>query len=306
LARSLGVDLTTLTPGSGTGGIVTRADVEQAASPTSAPGGLPTPPTGYAVVPVRGVRAVIADRMSLSHATIPVATCGLTVDATELLATRSKINAALERRGGAPVVTPFSLLCFLLARALHTHPALNASFVADASSPRTRGRSDEIRVFDDLHLGFATATPRGLLVPVVRRAQTLGLVELSREMARLASAGRDGALAPTELQGSTFTVSNFGALGLDDGIPIINPPEAAILGVGSIRRRPHVVDDEVVARSTAALTLCFDHRVGDGAEAGALMGLLRELIEAPVLALASPCGTDGRAPTVGPGPSAPR
>src|SRR5205823_2615574 len=135
-------------------------------------------------------------------------------------------------------------------QALRSAPLLNASFVA---------AGPEIHVHRDVHLGIGTATDRGLVVTVVRDAQVRGVLDLSTELARLADGARGGTLAPADLRGSTFTVSNFGALGLDGGIPVINHPEAAILGVGSIRLRPHVVDGEVVARPTASLTLAFDH-----------------------------------------------
>ena len=104
-------------------------------------------------------------------------------------------------------------------------------------------------------------------------------------MARLIGDARAGTLKPTELQGSTFTVSNFGALGLDEGVPVINYPEAAILGMGSLKPRPVVVDDAVVARPTMTLTCAFDHRIADGAQVAGFLGELRELIEAPELAL---------------------
>jgi pyruvate dehydrogenase E2 component (dihydrolipoamide acetyltransferase) len=259
LARRLGVDLHRTAP-TGAGGIVTRADVEAAAT----------------VVPVRGVRARIASHLSEAHATIPDASCRITADCTRLLEVRAALNDHAARRGLDPVVTPFSLLAHLVVTALAADPALNATY--DATGP-------EIRVHGPVHLGMATATDRGLVVAVARHAEARRVHDLSAELARLAGAARDGRATPAELSGSTFTITNFGALGLDDGTPIINHPEAAILGVGAIRRRPHVVDDEVVARSTASLTLVFDHRVADGAEAARLLTTVRDLIERPELAL---------------------
>jgi 2-oxoisovalerate dehydrogenase E2 component (dihydrolipoyl transacylase) len=136
-----------------------------------------------------------------------------------------------------------------------------------------------------VHLGIGTATERGLLVTVVRDAEQRSTLDLAVEMGRLAVAAREGTITPADLVGSTVTVSNFGALGLDEGIPVINHPEAAILGVGSIKPRPYVVDGAVVARPTATITLAFDHRVADGADAGRLLGTLRDLVERPELAL---------------------
>jgi pyruvate dehydrogenase E2 component (dihydrolipoamide acetyltransferase) len=276
LARRLGVDLTSLAPGSGPGGVVTRADVEAAAASTTT---TPAPSRAGTTIPVRGVRAVIAERMRISRARIPDATASVTADCSRLLEVRAALNDHAQRRGLEPLVTPFSLLCRLVVQALGANPLLNSTFDEDGPV---------IRIHDAVHLGIGTATPRGLVVTVVRGAERRAVHDLSREMARLATGARDGSLGPADLSNSTFTVSNFGALGLDDGIPIVNHPEAAILGVGAIRPRPHVVDGEVKARPTASLTLAFDHRVCDGAEAGGFLTALRDLVEAPELSLLLP------------------
>jgi pyruvate dehydrogenase E2 component (dihydrolipoamide acetyltransferase) len=272
LARRHAIDLAALAPGTGPGGIVTRADVEAALVSSAAPatGDRPT------VVAVRGVRARIAERMTISRTRIPDATCSVTADCTRLLEVRAALNEYAEWGGRAPVITPFSLLARFVVQALESNPMLNATF--EESGP-------EIRLHEAVHLGIGTATDRGLIVTVARDAGRRSVHDLSAELARLSERARAGTAAPAELSGSTFTISNFGALGLDDGIPIINHPEAAILGVGAIRPRPHVVDGTVVARPTAALTLAFDHRVCDGAEAGRFLGQLRRTIEAPELAL---------------------
>jgi 2-oxoisovalerate dehydrogenase E2 component (dihydrolipoyl transacylase) len=276
LARSLGVDLATITPGSGVRGIVTRDDVLAAGSRDGRAAPATGPSRADTVVPVRGIRARVAERMTLSRGRIPDATCGVTVDCGALLDLRGRLSDAARRAGAEPVVTPFALIARLLVQSLTVHPALNSTFVDDGPS---------IRVHGDIHLGIGTATDRGLLVVVVREAQKLTTLRLAEEIARLAAAARAGTAAPAELTGSTFTVSNFGALGLDEGVPVINYPEAAILGIGSVKPRPVVRDGAIVARPTAALTLAFDHRVGDGAEAGALLGELTRLIEDPGLAL---------------------
>ena len=126
---------------------------------------------------------------------------------------------------------------------------------------------------------------RGLLVPVVADAQNKTTRELAEYVPRLIRAARAGTLKPAELTGSTFTVSNFGALGLDDGVPVINYPEAAILGIGSLKPRPVVVDDAVGIRPQMTLTCVFDHRIADGANAAQFLGELRELIGSPETAL---------------------
>jgi pyruvate dehydrogenase E2 component (dihydrolipoamide acetyltransferase) len=278
LARTLNVDLAALVPGSGRDGIVTRDDVLAAAPaiPTAAaiaaapePGsdqdadGAPAGDLAGKTVPVRGIRARIAERMTISRSRIPDATCSVTADCGALLDLRGRLNATAERAGAAPVITPFALIARLLVRALTIHPGLH-------------GR---------VHLGVATATDHGLLVPVVRSAQAMSTLRLAQEIARLAETARAGTASPAELTGSTFTVSNFGALGLDEGIPVINYPEAAILGVGSIRSRAVVRNGEVVARPTATLTCAFDHRVADGAEAGAFLRELASWVEQPDLVL---------------------
>jgi 2-oxoisovalerate dehydrogenase E2 component (dihydrolipoyl transacylase) len=276
LARSLGVDLASLT-GSGARGIVTRADVEAAARPVAAPATPRTRPTvGDEVIAVRGVRARVAERMATSRSSIPDATASVTVDCTRLLDVRATLNRAAESAGQVAVITPFALVCRFIVLALRSNRALNATFVEDGP---------EIRRHGAVHLGLGTATERGLVVTVVHHAETMTTLELATEMARLAAAARAGTVSPAELVGSTFTVSNFGALGIDEGIPVINYPEAAIVGVGAIKPRPHVVDGEVVARSTATLTLAFDHRVCDGAEAGSFLTALQAMVEVPELAL---------------------
>lgn len=278
LARSLGVDLPALAPGSGPGGIVTRDDV-LAASLSGGPhrsedasSGTPTDQT----VPVRGVRARIAERMALSRSLIPDATCTIWVDCTQLLAASDRLDETARDTGQPPVITPFALVCRLLVDALRRHPVLNATFVEDGPA---------IRIHGAVHLGIATATERGLVVAVARETNRRSTLDLATEIGRLVGDARAGTLPPADMVGSTFTVSNLGALGLDEGIPVINYPEAAILGVGSIKERPAVVDGGIVARPTAELTLVFDHRVCDGAEAAAFLDQLRDLVERPELAL---------------------
>jgi pyruvate dehydrogenase E2 component (dihydrolipoamide acetyltransferase) len=288
LARDLGVDLRSIAPGSGPRGIVTRADVlavgtrPGAAAPIRATAGAEPVATPGDVVPLRGVRARIAEHMVVSRASIPDATCTVVVDCSRLLALRGTMNVIAERRGDPPSVTPFAIMCWLLVRALRAVPTLNAKFVDAIESA---SGAAEIHLHPSVHLGIGTATDRGLVVPVARDAERRSWYDLASDIARLAAGARDGTLAPAELVGSTFTVSNFGALGLDEGIPVINHPEAAILGIGAIKLRPYVVDGVVVARSTASLTLAFDHRVADGADAGRLLSTMRELVEAPELAL---------------------
>ncbi|PQM43964.1 Dihydrolipoyllysine-residue acyltransferase component of branched-chain alpha-ketoacid dehydrogenase complex [Mycobacterium talmoniae] len=166
----------------------------------------------------------------------------------------------------------------LLVIALTHHRVLNSSWVETADGPR-------VHCHHGVHLGVAVAAPRGLLVPVVTDAHTKTTRELAACVDRLIRDAHAGTLTPADLRGSTFTVSNFGALGVDEGVPVINPPEAAIVGIGSLKPRPVVVDDAVVIRPQMTLTCAFDHRVADGAQVAGFLGELRGLIESPETAL---------------------
>ena len=265
LAAELNVDLSRVT-GSGQDGVITRDDVLASAGKS-----VPIPE----MVPVRGVRAEMAHRMTLSRSQIPDAHAAVQVDGTSLIRLRDRMRDSTDDESP---ITPFVLTLRLLTIALRHHPNLNSTWLDTTEGP-------QIHVHPAVHLGFGVAAPRGLLVPVVTDAQDKTTRELAAVVARLIRDARAGTLKPSELQGSTFTVSNFGALGLDEGVPVINYPEAAILGMGSLKPRPIVVAGEVVARPTMSLTCAFDHRIVDGAAVAAFLTELRDLIEAPELAL---------------------
>jgi 2-oxoisovalerate dehydrogenase E2 component (dihydrolipoyl transacylase) len=220
LAKELSVDLASLRPDGGE--VITRADVLVAAHGT-----------GDDIRPVRGVHARMAEKMALSHTEIPAAQAGVDVDCTALL--------RLSDRSADREITPFVLTLRLLVVALSHNTILNSTWVDSPEGP-------QVHVHRGVHLGFGVATERGLLVPVIADAQKMTTRELARRTGELIKGAREGTLMPVELTGSTFTVSNFGALGVDEGVPVINHPEAAILGMGAIRPRPVVVGDEVVAR----------------------------------------------------------
>ena len=258
LAADLHVELAGIQP-SGPGGVITREDVLAAAGGSDE------------VAAVVGVRAQMAERMSLSRRTIPDAHASVQVDCTALLELREKLSAA------GSDVSAFVLTLRLLTVALGRHPVLNSTWV-DAEGP-------QVHFHRSINLGIAAATERGLLVPVISDAQNLTTRQLAERMAELIGRARDGSAKPADLQGSTFTVSNFGALGIDEGVPVINYPEAAILGIGSLKPRAVVVDGAVVARPTMTLTCVFDHRVADGAQAAEFLGALRDLVESPETAL---------------------
>ncbi|MEE2855719.1 MAG: dihydrolipoamide acetyltransferase family protein [Actinomycetota bacterium] len=261
LAKELMVDLESVQHAAGA--IITREDVLAAARGNG---------NGADVRPLRGVQARMAEKMTLSHREIPAAKVGVEVDCTELARLSDRLSSA------AGTISPFVLVLRLLVIALRHNEMLNSTWVDSPQGP-------QVRVEHDVHLGIAVATDRGLLVPVIREADRKTTRELAGRAADLIAGARAGSLGPAELRGSTFTVTNFGALGVDDGVPVINHPEAAILGVGAIRPRPVVVDMEIVARPTMSLTCVFDHRIADGAQAAQFICELRDLIESPDIAL---------------------
>jgi 2-oxoisovalerate dehydrogenase E2 component (dihydrolipoyl transacylase) len=269
LAAELLVDLGDVPPGPD--GLISREAVLAAAGV-----GAERPGVSYDVWPVRGVHAHMAERMTLSRSNIPDAHASVQVDCTGLMRLRDRLCAA---NGAADeVISPFVLTLRFLVIALTHNKILNSTWVDGPDGP-------QVHSHHAIHLGFAVAAPRGLLVPVVADAQDKTTRDLAECVARLIREARAGTLKPAELAGSTFTVSNFGALGLDDGVPVINYPEAAILGMGSLKPRPVVLDGTVVVRPQMTLTCVFDHRVADGASVAQFLGELRRLIESPETAL---------------------
>lgn len=285
LARSHGVDLAALRP-TGAGGVVTRRDVEAAlAAPAASapPAAAPAPPaaapaldprTGLAVrssEPFSRFRRTVAETMSRSRSEIPEATVWVDVDATELWEGRRRLRLD----GRTPSLLAF-VARFALA-ALARHPELAGRVTPDGAG---------LEIFDGVNLGFAADTPRGLLVPVVRRADRLTVRELDAELDRLTRAARDGALAPADLTGSTFTVNNYGSLGVDGSAAIINHPEVALLGIGRALERPWVRDGAIVPRRILQLSLVFDHRITDGGVAAAFLREIADAVESPLAVLA--------------------
>ncbi|MBZ4320023.1 dihydrolipoamide acetyltransferase family protein [Streptomyces huiliensis] len=276
LARERGVDLARLR-GTGPDGLILRADVERACAPELAFAPEPVPVVGERV-PLRGLRGTVAEKLSRSRREIPDATCWVDADATELLAARRAMNDA---PGGDPGRTKISLLA-LLARvctaALAEFPELNATVDTEAR---------EIVRLPAVHLGFAAQTERGLVVPVVKDAHTRSTASLQAEIARLTEAAREGRLTPAELTGGTFTLNNYGVFGVDGSTPIINHPEAAMLGVGRIVPKPWVHEGELAVRHVVQLSFTFDHRVCDGGTAGGFLRYVADCVERPALLLRS-------------------
>lgn len=234
--------------------------------------------TGLALAsrePVKGVRKHIADAMTRSRTEIPEATVWVDVDATELLNLRSELKAK------EPQSTP-SLLA-LIARftlaGLRKYPQLNTRLDTAEDGSRTIAR------FDGVNLGIAVESERGLMVPNLRNADRLSAVELTAGMREVIDVARSGKASPAQLSGSTFTLNNYGVFGTDGATPIINHPEAAILGIGRIVDKPWVVDGELAVCKVTTITIAFDHRVCDGGAAGGFIRFVADCIENPMRAL---------------------
>ena len=289
LARENGLDLRELT-GSGPEGLILRADVEYAlraataqgrtaSAPTAAPETAPLPAapavTGPAAggirTPLKGIRGAVADKLSRSRREIPDATCWVDADATELMRARAAMNAA-----GGPKISLLALLARICTAALARYPELNSTVDMAAR---------EVVQLDQVHLGFAAQTERGLVVPVVRDAHARDAESLTAEFARLTEAARTGTLTPGELTGGTFTLNNYGVFGVDGSTPIINHPEAAMLGVGRIIPKPWVHEGELAVRQVVQLSLTFDHRVCDGGTAGGFLRYVADCVEQPAVLL---------------------
>ncbi|SES28295.1 pyruvate dehydrogenase E2 component (dihydrolipoamide acetyltransferase) [Streptomyces sp. yr375] len=284
LARENGLDLREVS-GSGPEGLILRADVENvmraAAVPQSAPvSAATTAPASVAPsatlagshrIPLKGVRGAVADKLSRSRREIPDATCWVDADATELMRARAAMNAA-----GGPKISLLALLARVCTAALARFPELNSTVDQAAR---------EVVRFDHVHLGFAAQTERGLVVPVVRDAHARDAEGLTAEFARLTEVARDGRLTPGELTGGTFTLNNYGVFGVDGSTPIINHPEAAMLGVGRIIPKPWVHEGELAVRQVVQLSLTFDHRVCDGGTAGGFLRYVADCVEQPAVLL---------------------
>ncbi|MFE2210614.1 dihydrolipoamide acetyltransferase family protein [Streptomyces canus] len=281
LARENGLDLKELT-GSGPDGLILRADVEYALraaavrtrtapAPAATPATAPATTPGGTRIPLKGVRGAVADKLSRSRTEIPDATCWVDADATELMRARAAMNAA-----GAPKISLLALLARICTAALARFPELNSTVDMAAR---------EIVRLDAVHLGFAAQTERGLVVPVVKDAHARDAEALSAEFARLTEAARTGTLTPAELTGGTFTLNNYGVFGVDGSTPIINHPEAAMLGVGRIVPKPWVHEGELAVRQVVQLSLTFDHRVCDGGTAGGFLRYVADCVEQPAVLL---------------------
>jgi pyruvate dehydrogenase E2 component (dihydrolipoamide acetyltransferase) len=276
VAEQLGVDLAT-TEGTGPGGRITKEDV-QAAAASSAPTRTPAPAAAELaqagdVVPMRGMRKVIAERMHASLQEMAQLTMGMEVSMDEA----AKLRAALIEEWAAEGIRPgyTDLVIKAVAKALSRHPRLNATVT---------GRG--IELLEEVHVGLAVALDDGLVVPVIRNADALPLRDIAAESSRLATAAREGKLGLDEMTGGTFSVTVLGMAGIDFFTPVINPPNVAILGVGRIHDGVRWEGDRPVRCQQMTLSLTVDHRAVDGAPAAAFLASVRDLLEAPYRLLA--------------------
>src|SRR4051794_24594770 len=278
LARDLGVELTGLT-GSGPGGTVTRADVEAAANGSAlASTTRPAPVSDGSRerrIPIKGVVKMMAGAMVESAFTAPHVTIFTTVDVTPMMELVERLRAT---KDFADVrVTPLLIVAKALMVAAKRNPLVNS---------RWDEAAQEIVVKDYVNLGIAAATPRGLIVPNIKSADSLSLPDLARELTELVSTARDGKTAPADMQGGSITITNVGVFGMDNGTPIINPGEAAILCFGAVRDMPWVHNGEIAVRKVTQLSLSFDHRIVDGQTGSQFLADVAALLNDPAMFLA--------------------
>jgi len=274
IARERGIDLGTLT-GSGPEGRVVAEDVEQAAStPATAPSTVAAPsaaPGEVEVVQLTSVRKTIARRLTEAWEA-PVFQLTVIADASELIATRERLVDLMREGEVKPTVN--DVLTRIVASALMRHRPVNAQFV-----------EGEIHRHPTASVGIAVATANGLVVPVVRDAQTKSIQEIAGVRADLVERSRTSKLQLADLEGGTFTISNLGMYGIDQFIAVLNPPQVAILAVGAIEDRPLVVEGELVIAPVLTMTLTCDHRAIDGSEGAEFLQTVKAYVETPALAL---------------------
>ncbi|MGH3723764.1 MAG: dihydrolipoamide acetyltransferase family protein [Mycobacterium sp.] len=279
LAAELGVALEHIS-GTGIGGSITRQDVEAyTRSLTARAPYVPNPGISASVsaggetrIPIAGVRKHTAAAMVRSAFTAPHVTEFLTVDMTATM----ELLTELKTRHPDLKLTPMTLVARMVLLTLRSHPSLNSTWDEQAG---------EIVVKHYVNLGVAAATERGLVVPNVKGANAMSLCELASAIGQLVTIAREGKTTPAQMTGGTFTLTNIGVFGIDAGTPIINPGEAAILALGSVAKRPWVVDGELAVRDVTTLALSFDHRLVDGEQGSKFLADLGAMLTDPRMAL---------------------
>jgi 2-oxoisovalerate dehydrogenase E2 component (dihydrolipoyl transacylase) len=289
LAKDLGVDLASLTP-TGPDGTISREDVERAAGTGAAGAGGAGSADGSSAayaggapqeerIPIKGVTKVMAQAMVDSAFTAPHVTEWLTVDVTETMDLVARVKKDKELRDLK--ITPLTVLARAVCLAVRRNPGVNATWDEEAQ---------EIVRKAYVNLGIAAATPRGLVVPNIKGAESMGLAQLARALEELTSTAREGRTAPGDMTGGSLTITNVGVFGVDAGTPIINPGEAAILAFGAVSRRPWVVTgadgaETIAPRWVSTLALSFDHRMVDGELGSRFLADVGALLESPARAL---------------------
>lgn len=281
LAAEAGLELGQV-QGTGPGGRITKRDIEAAAAapapaaPAAAPVAAYQPPVAMAEVeeiPVSQMRKTIARRLAESIGPIPTFYLTTEVDMGRMLEVRQQINRRLEAQGARVSIN--DLLIKAVAAALVRHPEVNSSW----------GES-VVRRYGRVHIGVAVAVEDGLITPIVRDADRKGVAQIAGEVRELAGRARERKLAPEEYTGATFSISNLGMFGIQEFTAIINPPEAAILAVGTVEEKAVVEDGQIVVRSRMRLTMSCDHRVIDGATGAKFLQTLKDNLEEPTMMLA--------------------
>jgi len=252
LAREYDVNLAQVT-GTGPEGRIVEEDVKRFVE------GAKAAPRVREVVPLTGIRKTAAERVSLSARTAPHSTITMEVDMSNTAKLREKFK-----------VSYTDILIKGVAKALTDHPVMNSTL-----------KKDQIKIFEDVNIGVAVGTEKGLVVPVIRNADKKEVEEISSALKKLVEKAREGKLARKEMSGGTFTITNLGMFGVDVFTPIINPPETAILGVGRVVEKAVVVDKEIVVKPVMQLSLSFDHRVVDGVPAAYFLQKAKQILESP-------------------------
>ncbi|SEA93730.1 dihydrolipoamide acetyltransferase family protein [Leifsonia sp. 21MFCrub1.1] len=274
-ARELGVDLASVA-GSGDRGLITRGDVQLYVDQHTTDSAGPTVEAGSREkrIPIRGVRKATADAMVRSAFGAPQATVFLTVDVTPTMELIARLRERAEQTEARPGL--LSVVAKALLLAVRRTPEVNS---------RWDDAANEIVEAEYVHLGIAAATPRGLMVPVIRDADRMTLGDLSGAIRSLAETARAGRTAPADLSGGTITITNVGVFGVDAGTPILTPGEAAILAVGAVRRQPWEHDGGIALRQVLTLALTFDHRIVDGEQASRFLADIGRILADPASVL---------------------
>ena len=274
LAKELGVDLGSVA-GTGMHGEITREDVIGSASQASVFKNLTTPQAPSEReerIPVKGVRKAIATAMVKSAFTAPHVSIFVDVDATRTMEYVKRLKNSVDFAGIK--VTPLLIMAKAMIWAVRRNRMVNSTWT-----------DEEIIVHNFVNLGIAAATPRGLMVPNIKDADNMSMIELAQAIEQLAATARDGKTTPEDMKDGTITITNIGVFGVDTGTPILNPGEVGIVALGSIRKKPWVVEDEIVIRQVTTIGATFDHRVVDGDVASRFVQDVASVIEEPALLL---------------------